>query len=87
MCPVIRPGNCAAEAKILAALEDDTRLEFVETPLNQVLQFLEDQHDIAIKLDTRALDDVGVGADAPITANLKGVSLHAGLQVLLGSST
>ena len=32
LCPVIRPGNCAAEAKILAALEDDTRLEFVETP-------------------------------------------------------
>lgn len=84
LCPVIRPGNCAAEAKILAALEDDTRLEFIETPLSQVMQFLEDQHDIAIKLDTRALDDAGIGADAPITANLKGVSLHAGLQVLLG---
>ena len=84
LCPVIRPGNCAAEAKILAALEDDTRLEFIETPLGQVMQFLEDQHDIPIKLDARALDDIGVGADAPLTANLKGVSLHAGLQVLLG---
>ncbi len=83
ICPVIRPGNCAAEAKILAALEDDARMEFIETPLNQVMQFIEDQHDIAIKLDIGALDEVGVGADTPITANLKGVSLHAGLQVLL----
>lgn len=83
LCPVIRPGNCAAEAKILAAFEDDTRLEFIETPLNQVIEFLGNQHDIAIKLDTRALDEVGIGADVPITANLKGVSLHAGLQNLL----
>lgn len=84
LCPVIRATAAAADVKIVAALEDDTRLEFIETPLEQVVTFLQDQHDISIKLDQRALDDVGVGADSPITAELKGVSLHAALQHMLG---
>lgn len=84
LCPVIRAADAAAEAKIVAALKDDARLEFIETPLNQVATFLQDQHDIPIKLDHRALDDVGVGVDTPITAELKGVSLHAALLHMLG---
>ena len=84
LCPVIRAADAAAEAKIVAALKDDARLEFIETPLNQVVTFLQDQHDIPIKLDQRALDDVGVGVDTPITAELKGVSLHAALLHMLG---
>ncbi|HPM83517.1 MAG TPA: hypothetical protein PLF81_22590 [Candidatus Anammoximicrobium sp.] len=83
LCPVIRPGNCPAETKILEALEDDTRLEFIETPLNQFTDFLRDQHDIPIAIDVKALDEVGVPMDTPITGNVKGVSLHAGLQFLL----
>jgi len=84
LCPVIRAANAAAEAKIAAALEDDAQLDFIETPLNQVLQFLQDQYDIPFQIDIRALDDVGVGTDTPITTSLKGVSLHAALQLILG---
>jgi hypothetical protein len=81
--PSIRPGGSAAEAKILAALDDKTQLEFIETPLNQVLEFLQDMHEMSIAIDTRALDDVGVGIDVPITRSLKGISLHSALQLLL----
>lgn len=84
LCPVIRPGNCRTETKILAALEDDTQLDFVETPLNQIVEFLRDQHDISIGIDIRALDEAGVPTDAPITGNVKGVSLHAAIRYLLG---
>ena len=73
----------SAEQKIFSALEDDTRLEFIETPLNSVIDFLKDQHDINIEIDTKALDDIGVGTDSPITRNLKGISLRSALRLML----
>ncbi len=85
LCPVIRPGNCPAETRILAALEDNTQLEFIETPLNQITDFLREQHDIPIGIDVRALDEAGVALETPITGNVKGVSLHAALQYLFGA--
>lgn len=85
LCPVIRPGNCRAETRILEALEEDTQLEFIETPLNQVADFLREQHDIPIGIDVRALDEAGVALETPITGNVKGVSLHAALQYLFGA--
>jgi len=73
----------SAEQKIFAALDDDTRIEFIETPLNQVIDFLKDQHDINIEIDTKALDDIGVGSDSPITRNLKGISLRSAFRLML----
>ena len=61
-------------------MKEDTRLEFIETPLSSVIDFLKDQHDINIELDTKALDDIGVGTDTPITRNLKGISLRSALK-------
>lgn len=72
-----------AEQKIFAALEDDTRLEFIETPLNSVIDFLKDQHDINIEIDTKALDEIGIGSDSPITRNLRGISLRSALRLML----
>ena len=76
-----RKGN--AEQKIAAALNDDTRLEFIETPLEDVVAFLRDQHGIPIEIDKKALDNVGVGTDTPVTRNLKGISLRSALRLIL----
>ncbi|MBC8868448.1 MAG: hypothetical protein H8E44_03480 [Planctomycetes bacterium] len=73
----------ATEQKIRAALDEDTVLEFIETPLDQVIQFLKEMHDIPIEIDTRALDDYGIGTDVPITRNLKGITLRSALRLLL----
>ena len=72
-----------AEERTRAALDEDTRLEFIETPLDQVVDFLRDMHAISIEFDTRALDDVGIGTDVPITRNLKGIALRSALRLLL----
>ena len=69
--------------KIEAALREPTQLEFVETPLTDVVNFLKDQHKIEIQLDKKALDDVGIGTDTPVTTNLKGVSLKSALRLML----
>jgi len=73
----------ATEEKIRAALDEDTYLEFIETPLEQVVDFLKEQHAIPIEMDVRALDDVGIGTDVLITRNSKGISLRSALQLLL----
>ncbi len=73
----------AAEERIQAALDEPTQMEFIETPLQDVIDFLEDQHEIQIRLDTRALDVVGIGTDSPITSELKGVHLKSALNLIL----
>jgi len=72
-----------AEQRIFQALEDDTQLEFIETSMRDVVEYLEDLHDIQIEIDTRALDGVGIGSDTPITRNLKGISLRSALRLML----
>ena len=82
--PSTGPGIGPAYEKIQAALDNDARFDFIDTPLDQVVAFLEDQQDIPIELDAIALDDVGIGTDAPITGCIKGISLGSALQILLG---
>jgi hypothetical protein len=77
-------SNSPAEAKIVAALEDNTELEFADQPLADVVEYLKERHGIEIQLDNRALADAGLGSDAPITRNLKGVSLRSALRLTLG---
>jgi hypothetical protein len=72
-----------AEHKIRSALSDPTTLEFIETPLKDVVDYLKDLHGIEIQIDAKALDGVGVSTDTPITRNLKGVSLRSALKLIL----
>jgi hypothetical protein len=72
-----------AEKRIEDALKSPTQLEFVETPLSDVIDYLKDYHGIEIQVDKKALDDVGIGTDTPVTKNLKGISLKSALRLLL----
>lgn len=73
----------AHEAKILDALDKPTQLEFIETPLQDVIDSLKDYHGIEIQIDQKCLDDVGIGTDTLITRALKGISLRSALRLLL----
>lgn len=81
--PKSRFGNSAASPRILAALESPTDLEFMETPLSDVIQYLKDFHKIEIQLDCKELHDVGVSSDLPVTLKLKGAPLRTALRVIL----
>jgi RNA polymerase sigma factor (sigma-70 family) len=71
------------EEKIEEALREPTSLEFLETPLEDVMDTIEDMHEFQILIDQRALDDVGIPSDTPITFGLRGVSLQSGLNLIL----
>ena len=72
-----------AEKKIEEALKQPTQIEFVETPLKDVVDYLKDLHHIEIQLDTAALREVDVDENTPISKNLKGISLRSALKLLL----
>jgi len=76
-------GPEEAEAKINAALDSPTQLEFIETPLQDVVDYLKELHGIEIQIDFRALEEVGIPTDTPLTKNLKGVTLRSALRLLL----
>ena len=72
-----------AELKIRRELAESTTVEFVDTPLTDVISFFVDLHQIPIKLQHAALEEAGIAADTPVTCSLANVSLHSVLRVLL----
>jgi hypothetical protein len=73
-----------SEAKIYAALDEKTELDFTDQPLSDVIDYLKNRHEIEIQLDNKALADAGLGSDTTVTRNVKGVSLRSALRLLLG---
>ena len=58
-------------------------MEFIETPLSDVIDNLKNRHHIEIQLDNKALGDVGIASDTPVTKNIKGITLRSALRLLL----
>ncbi len=79
------PKLTPVEEKLLSALDSPTKMEFIETPLQDAVDYFKDHHGIEIQLDNNALEDAGIGTDTPITRKLHGISLRAALRLLLGS--
>ena len=73
----------AAELAILKALAEPTTLDFIDEPLQGVMDYFSKQHEIEIVIDIRALEDVNIGTDEPITVQIDGVSLRSGLDLIL----
>jgi hypothetical protein len=76
-------GFRAGKEAIEKALVETTSLEFVDTPLQDVVDFLKNKHAVQIVLDKKAMDDVGLSTDTPITMHLGGVTLRSGLKLML----
>ncbi|MEE8451556.1 MAG: hypothetical protein V3R99_06555 [Thermoguttaceae bacterium] len=72
-----------SERRILKALRTPTELNFLETPLRDVVDYLKEYHEIEIQIDAVALDDVGLTLDEQITKQLKGISLQSALKLIL----
>lgn len=68
---------------IRKALESPTQIEFNETPLEDIVDYLKAYHRIEIQIDRRALSDVGIGTDTPVTLNVRGITLKAALRIML----
>ncbi|MGH7140902.1 MAG: hypothetical protein ACREHD_34665, partial [Pirellulales bacterium] len=72
------------EEKILEALDERTELDFLDQPLEDVMEYLKQRHGIEIQVDNKGLAEAGIGSDTPVTRTLKGITLRSALKLLLG---
>jgi len=68
--------------KITESLKKKCQLEFVDTPLSEVVNFLEDAYGLPIQVDRQALSDLGLDVNTTCTLNVKDVAVESGLRVL-----
>jgi hypothetical protein len=86
LCKCFGEGDAPSVARIKQALQGplhSSGLDYVEQPLQDIVNQLQEEYGIPIKLDVRALDEVGVKPDAAVTCNIRNVSLKAALRLLL----
>lgn len=81
--PVDRQTRQPAEIRIDKALKETTSLSFIATPLQDVVDYLKDLHQIEIQIDVRALADGGMDTQSPVDIQLEGVSLRSALRLML----
>ena len=67
-----RPTTAAVEK----ALDSPFEAKFDKTPLREVVKQLEKRCKIHVILDERALNDVGIGVDTPVTIDIHAPSLR-----------
>ncbi len=72
-----------AAERIRAALDQNTRLEFPNTPLRDAIQFLAHTHDVNVLIDEPAATEAGVNISDNIDVVLQGVKLAEALNILL----
>jgi hypothetical protein len=72
-----------AEDRITAALNDQTTVNFADTPLLDAVQYISRQHEIPIILDVISLEEAGVLTDEPINLILSGITLRSALKIML----
>ncbi|QDU77950.1 hypothetical protein Pan97_50290 [Bremerella volcania] len=74
--------DAQASQKIAARMQDETKVQFVDTPLSEVVAYLKNLHHIPIVIDQTALDDSDIDLDVPINANFESLTLAAALDLL-----
>lgn len=67
------------------ALDDGTTVQFSKVPLQHVLRYLSQVHEIPIHLDESSLEEIGVSANEPIDAVLSGITLREVLHRMLSA--
>jgi hypothetical protein len=58
-------------------------LDFTEEPLENVVNFLQDEYSIPIQIDELAIDAAGKTRDEPLTVRIQNVSLKSALRLML----
>jgi len=72
-----------AERRITAALDDQTTINFADTPLIDVVDYLSRTHEIPIILDVFAIEEEGLLVDEPVNLVLAGITLQSALKIML----
>jgi len=81
--PATQPQKSPAVLKIEAALAKPVSLDFDQTPLSEMIDFIRAFSGINIALDRMATEDVGITPKTVVTMKFKTVSLRSALALIL----
>ncbi len=73
----------SVEQAIRQALQVKSDFDFKETPLPEVVKSFKNLTKLEIILDKKALDEIGIAADTPVTFSAHGISARSALDLLL----
>jgi uncharacterized membrane protein YgcG len=76
-------GSNDKERRIQKSLDESTTQNFDETPLVEAIREIRETHNIPIQVDGRALEEIGLSEEEPITISLEDVSLRSFLRLML----
>jgi hypothetical protein len=77
------PADRQAEARILLALSTPMHVHWFQSSLEDVADALSKQLRIPVRLDVKALGDVGISSDSPVTFATAGISARSALDLIL----
>jgi hypothetical protein len=86
ICRCIGESRSEAIKRIESALRGPLKsngLDFVDVPLEEVVNLLQEDYGIPIQVDGPALESVGLDVTEKVTANLHNISLRSALRLLL----
>ena len=73
----------AADRKVYEALDQNTSLEFPDNTLQEIVDFLQQKHQLRIRLDEQALTDAGLDTESRVNLVINEVPLSTSLTLLL----
>ena len=81
---VIWTGPEAAQSQELyeRLTHEESKVQFIDTPLEEVVDYLKDVHNVSILLDQDTLENKNISNDLAITANISGLSASTTLDLL-----
>lgn len=80
--PALQPREVEATERIDAVLAKPVTMNFVDTPLRDIAQFIADETGLPITL-TKKIEDAGVQPDQPVTTSARNISLESFLNKML----
>jgi hypothetical protein len=76
-------GDNETERRIQTSLNDEVSFNFVELPLSDAVRQISEDREIPIVVDSRALEEIGLSAEEPVTMQIKNVSLRSFMRLML----
>jgi hypothetical protein len=86
ICQCVSESDSASVERIERALRGPLHsngLDFVDTPLKDLVEQLATDYGIPIQLDKAAMDEAGINGDQGVTVNLHNISLQSALKIML----
>lgn len=80
------PSDRQLNAATLKLLQEPVQLEFIDTPLEDAVNFLTDVSKIQFYVDRKALEIAGIPLSIPLTISVENVSREMALDLTLGQA-